>query len=79
MPNTVVMFSISPQLALYGDFELEVPHIVDFNSDRVAETNSTIMNTAVAQIYASTGGFMYKERDGTLRTGFDLIPGRLTL
>jgi len=58
--NTDALFPISPELALFGNFEMGEPDVFDVSDISVAEFNGTMALSARRQLYARDDGFPYR-------------------
>lgn len=70
--NTEVLFALSHDLALVGNFEGE-DGIIDADERQVALFNAVIIGHRGRQIYARDDRFRYMMRDGVLRRGADVL------
>lgn len=57
LQNTIVMFTLSPEVALVGLFE-HLPERSDYRPDQVSALNNAVARHSRKQIYARDGGFM---------------------
>ncbi|TPK72304.1 DUF4238 domain-containing protein [Mesorhizobium sp. B2-3-14] len=69
--NTIVMFTISPELALVGLFVKQPPQR-DHGRDQVAALNTSIARYATKQLYARDGSFEVHTRTEHYVRGWDL-------
>ncbi|NUB43861.1 DUF4238 domain-containing protein [Fertoebacter nigrum] len=63
LQNTIVMFTLSPELALVGLFE-DLPQRSDYRPEQVVALNTAVARHSRNQIYARDGGFMLHLKDG---------------
>jgi hypothetical protein len=71
LKNTVVMFALSPELALVGLFE-KIPKKIDYQPEQVAAFNAAVARQSRNQIYARDGGFMIQLKGRQFVRGDDL-------
>lgn len=72
LPNTIVIFPLSHDLALSGSFEGREAAI-DVSIEFVATINAIIIAHGHRQIYARDDRFQYMNTQGVLRRGSDLL------
>jgi hypothetical protein len=71
LQNTIVMFSLSPSLALIGLFRV-IPSNGSYNRGQVAALNTGLAKQATKQIYARDGSFELHTRSEQFVKGRDL-------
>lgn len=71
LQNTIVIFALSPELALVGMFE-DMPERSDYSPDQVTALNTAIARHSRNQIYASNGNFLLHLKDRLNVRGLDL-------
>ena len=71
LQNTIVIFTLSPDLALVGTFE-DLPVRVQYVGDQVTALNTAVAQHSIAQIYARDGNFRLRHKDRSNVGGFDL-------
>lgn len=71
LAGTIVMFPISPELALIGLFVKQTPNLA-FRRDQVADMNTSIAKNASKQLYARDGEFELHTRMEPYTRGKDL-------
>ena len=72
MGETVVLFSLSKNIALIGEFEGKSWVIAD-NFEQVSAINSKIISFAVSQIYSPNLCFHFIDYAGKIRQGSEFI------
>lgn len=72
LSNTEVLFPLSHDLALIGNFD-GADSVIDANERQVAIFNAVIIGHRGRQIYARDDRFRYMMRDGVLRRGADVL------
>lgn len=72
LQNTIVTFTLSPELALVGLFE-DVPERSDYRPEQVVALNTGVARHSRNQIYARDGGFMLHLKDRQFVRG-DQLP-----
>lgn len=71
LQNTIVIFTLSPELALVGLFQ-DLPERSDYFPDQVTAINTVVARQSRSQIYARDGNFLLHLRDQKNIRGFDL-------
>jgi hypothetical protein len=71
LQNTIVMFTLSPELALVGLFE-DLPERSDYLPDQVTALNTAVARHSRNQIYARDGNFLLHLKDSSNVRGSDL-------
>lgn len=71
LQNTIVMFALSPELALVGLFG-DIPEKADYFPDQVMALNTAVARHSRNQIYAKDGNFYLHLKDRSNVRGFDL-------
>ncbi|MGM4915543.1 DUF4238 domain-containing protein [Rhizobium sp. 768_B6_N1_8] len=72
LEGTIVMFPISPELALIGLFVKQPPNRA-FRRDQVADMNTSMAKNATKQLYARDGEFELHTRTESYTRGKDLV------
>lgn len=71
LQNTIVIFTLSPDLALIGVFK-DMPERLDYLPEQVTALNTAVARHARSQIYASDGNFLLHLKDSQNVRGLDL-------
>lgn len=71
LKNTIVIFTLSPELALVGVFK-DMPERLNYLPDQVTALNTAVARHARNQIYASDGNFLLHLKDSPNVRGLDL-------
>lgn len=71
LQNTIVIFTLSPELALVGMFEA-LPDRCDYSNDQVTALNTAVARHSQKQIYARDGNFLLNLKDRSNVRGSDL-------
>jgi hypothetical protein len=71
LQNTMVVFSLSPELALVGLFE-DLPERLDYSPDQVTAFNTSVARHSRNQIYARDHDFLLQLKDRANVKGADL-------
>ena len=71
LQNTIVMFTLSPELALVGLFE-DLPERSDYRPEQVVALNTAVARHSRNQIYARDGEFMLDLKDRQFVRGDEL-------
>lgn len=72
LQNTIVIFTLSPLLALVGLFE-DLPVQTHYSPAQVAALNTAVARHSRNQIYAKDGTFLLHLRDKSNVRGFDIV------
>ena len=71
LQNTIVIFTLSPELALVGMFE-EGPKELHYSPDQVTAINTAVAQQSQRQIYARDNNFLLDLKDRLNVRGADL-------